>query len=67
MTDTDLLTGPRLRELRRRRGWSQEALARRVRVTTQSIRDWEAGRTPVSPAMALLLRTILTANGGTTA
>jgi DNA-binding transcriptional regulator YiaG len=63
MSTHDLITGPRLREMRRRRGWSQDNLARRVRVTTQTIRNWEAGRNPVSPSMALLLRTILIPNG----
>jgi transcriptional regulator with XRE-family HTH domain len=47
--------GERLRELRRRRGLSQEGLARMVGVGRDAVRLWEKGkRTPMLDAAARL-------------
>ena len=59
MPDDTLLTGPRLREMRRRRGWSQERLARELRVSTAAVRHWEAGRRAIRPMVADALRRAL--------
>ena len=53
---TDLMTGPRLREMRRRRGWTQRHLAAELGVDVSAVRNWERGRRPVSAAMAKLIR-----------
>lgn len=54
------LTGPRLLEMRKRRGWSQERLARELRVSTASVRHWEAGRRAIRPMVGDALRRLLT-------
>jgi transcriptional regulator with XRE-family HTH domain len=47
--------GQRLRELRRRAGLTQEALARRIDVSGDTVRKWERGkRTPILDTAARL-------------
>lgn len=53
------LTGPELRELRRRKGWSQEKLAREIPITSRRVSAWENGEAAISPAMSNLIRRIL--------
>ena len=55
MTDTDRMTAARLRDQRKRRGWTQAEMARRAEVSVDSIRHWEAGRRRISRAMTAWL------------
>lgn len=58
MTDTphDLTTWPGwLRELRRRKRWSQRELARRLTIVQSTVARWEITATVPSPVMRRLL------------
>ena len=50
------MTAARLRELRKKRGWTQERLARELGVTLSTIQAWEIGKRTIRPAMAQLVR-----------
>ena len=49
-TTLDRISGPRLREVRERRGYTQQELAFALHVTPSVIRYWEKGRTPLTVA-----------------
>ncbi|HJR05097.1 MAG TPA: helix-turn-helix domain-containing protein [Methylomirabilota bacterium] len=59
IVDDQALTGPRLVEMRKRRGWSQRKLALELSVTVPTISRWECGRVPISAAMSKLIRATL--------
>ena len=46
-------TPERIRQLRRQYGETQEAFARRCRVSLRTVAAWEAGRPPEGSALAL--------------
>jgi transcriptional regulator with XRE-family HTH domain len=54
-----MLTAPELRELRKRKGWTQERLANEVGVVYSTYQRWESGRQPIRASMENLLRRIL--------
>ena len=47
-TTLDRISGPRLREVRERRGYTQQELAFALDVSPGVIRNWEKGRTPLT-------------------
>ncbi len=50
-------TGPDLKDLRKRRGWSQEELARRLGVSFATVSRWENGhQAPSKMAQAMIDR-----------
>ena len=52
----EILTAARLHELRKRKGWTQERLARDLGVANATVWRWENGKTTISRAMAQLIR-----------
>ena len=54
------LRGPEIRFLRKHRRWSQEELARQLRVHPVSVARWETGATPVGAGTQQRLRLLFT-------
>jgi transcriptional regulator with XRE-family HTH domain len=60
------MTGTQLRALRRSRGWTQVALARLIRVTSNTVARWERDEVRITPAMVRLIRLVAPARPKTT-
>jgi len=54
-----LLAGDRIRELRKKKGLSQEQLGEKVNVTRQTISNWELNETTPNPEQLKLLSSVL--------
>lgn len=48
-----------LRDLRRRKGWTQQIAAQKLGVSIDSIRSWEGGRRPIRPMVFLVIQQLL--------
>lgn len=58
------LSGERIREIREQRGYSRVALALRMGVRMEAVRNWEGGRNKVTSDNLMLLATALDCHPG---
>ena len=59
MDEEARMTGQRLRQWRKEAEMTQADLAKRVKVSVNSVARWERGEQAISPAMAEYIRLIL--------
>lgn len=55
MDETKILTPMEVKHWRDRMGWSQERLARELKVSRQSVANWEDGKSPITIMITLSL------------
>lgn len=55
----DIIIGRAIRHLRRRRGLSQQMLAKRLGISLERVREYEGAQRPMSPRMLIRLSTVL--------
>jgi DNA-binding transcriptional regulator YiaG len=54
------MTPAEIRETRKRKGWSQQAMADALGVSVRTVKHWEAGSRNMSKSTAILFKLVVT-------